>query len=99
MKAALLTAVQLQPAVAVTLTVPVPPVAGALALVGLIEKVQVPPQSAGTFVAAVWVVPSFPTAETPIPWRAKTAQIAQRFAPPFKFWSACRIPSRALRND
>ena len=53
MNEALLTAVQLQPALVVTLTLPVPPAAGWLALVGLIEKLQVPPQSAGTSVAAV----------------------------------------------
>src|ERR1044072_4616559 len=99
MKLELLTAVQLQPAVAVTVTVPVPPVAGDEALVGLMEKVQVPPQSPGTFEAAVCVVPSLPTAETPIPWRAKTVQMAQRLALAFKFWSACRMPSRAFRYD
>src|SRR5215213_5105855 len=67
MKEALLAAVQAQPALVVTLTLPVPPPEGWLELVGLIEKVQVPPQSDGTFVAAVCVVPSLPTAETPIP--------------------------------
>ena len=67
MNVALLTADQLQPAVAVTVTVPVPPVEGEEALVGLMEKVQVPPQSPGTSLAAVCVVPSLPTAETPIP--------------------------------
>ncbi len=49
----LLTAVQLQPAVVVTVTLADPPAAAKLALVGLIEKEQVPPQSAGTSVAAV----------------------------------------------
>ena len=63
----LLTAVQLQPAVVVTDTLAVPPDAVKLALVGLIEKEQVPPQSAGTSVAATCVVPSLPTADTPIP--------------------------------
>src|SRR5215212_10860022 len=99
MKAELLTAVQLQLPLAVTVTVPLLPVEGDEALVGLIEKVQVPPQSAGMFVAAVCVVPSLPTAETPIPWRAKTVQMTQRLAPPFRFWSACRMPSRAFRNE
>jgi len=67
----------------------VPPAAAAEALVGLMENEHVPPpQSVGTFVAAVCVVPSLPTAETPMPWRAKTVQMAQRFTPPFRFWSA-----------
>ena len=66
-KDALLTAVHAQPAPAVTVTLPVPPAAAKLALVGLIEKVQVPPQSDGTSLAAVCVVPSLPTADTPIP--------------------------------
>ena len=48
----LLAAVQLQPAAVVTVTLAVPPAAAKLALVGLIEKEQVPPQSAGTSVAA-----------------------------------------------
>src|SRR5215213_5100439 len=99
MNVALLVADQVQPALVVTLTLPVPPPAGWLELVGLIEKVQEPPQSDGMFVAAVCVVPSLPTAETPIPWRAKTVQMAQRLAPPFRFWSACRMPSRAFRNE
>jgi hypothetical protein len=63
----LLTADRAQPAPVVTVTLPVPPVAAKLALVGLIEKVHVPPQSVGTLVAAVCVVPSLPTAETPMP--------------------------------
>src|SRR5215213_7995129 len=99
MNEALLTADQLQPAVVVTLTVPEPPAAATEALVGLMENEHVPPQSVGRLVAAVCVVPSLPTAETPIPWRAKTVQMAQRLAPPFKFWSAWRMPSRALRNE
>jgi hypothetical protein len=49
----LLAAVQLQPACVVTVTLCDPPAAAKLALVGLIEKEQVPPQSAGTLVAAV----------------------------------------------
>ena len=49
----LLAAVQLQPAVVVTVTLADPPAAAKLALVGLIEKEQAPPQSAGTSVAAV----------------------------------------------
>jgi hypothetical protein len=40
MNALLLTAVQLQPACVVTVTLPVPPAAAKLALVGLIEKEQ-----------------------------------------------------------
>ena len=48
----LLTAVQLQPALVVTVTLADPPAAAKLALVGLIEKEQVPPQSAGRSVAA-----------------------------------------------
>jgi len=50
MNALLLTAVQLQPACVVTVTLPVPPSAGKLALVGLIEKEQVglPPASCDT---------------------------------------------------
>ena len=48
----LLAAVQLQPAPVVTVTVADPPAAAKLALVGLIEKEQVPPQSEGTLVAA-----------------------------------------------
>ena len=63
----LLAAVQLQPADVVTVTLADPPAAAKLALVGLIEKEQVPPQSAGKFVAAVCVVPSLPTADTPMP--------------------------------
>ena len=43
MNALLLTAVQLQPGCVVTVTLPVPPAATKLALVGLMEKVQVPP--------------------------------------------------------
>ena len=46
-------AVQLQPAVVLTVTLADPPAAAKLALVGLIEKEQVPPQSAGTSVAAI----------------------------------------------
>ena len=42
MNALLLTAVQLQPACVVTVTLPVPPSDGKLALVGLMEKEQVP---------------------------------------------------------
>ena len=49
----LLTAVQLQPALVLTVTLADPPAAAKLALVGLIEKEQVPPQSAGTSVAAI----------------------------------------------
>ena len=41
MNALLLTAVQLQPACVVTVTVPVPPSAGKLLLVGVIENAQV----------------------------------------------------------
>ena len=63
----LLAAVQLQPALVVTVTLPDPPAAAKLALVGLIENEQVPPQSAGTSVAATCVVPSLPTADTPMP--------------------------------
>ena len=63
----LLTAVQLHPVDVVTLTLPVPPAAAKLAVVGLIEKEQVPPHSAGRFVAATCVVPSLPTADTPMP--------------------------------
>ena len=48
----LLAAVQLQPAAVVTVTVADPPAAAKLALVGLIEKEHVPPQSPGTSVAA-----------------------------------------------
>ena len=40
----LFTAVQLQPAAAVTVTLPDPPAAAKFALVGLIEKEQVPPR-------------------------------------------------------
>ena len=40
MNALLLTAVQLQPAAVVTVTLPVPPAAAKLALVGLMEKEQ-----------------------------------------------------------
>src|SRR5919107_3026339 len=99
MNAELLNADHLQPAVAVAGTGPEPPAAATEALVGLMENEQVPPQSPGTFVAAVCVVPSLPTAETPMPWRAKTAQMAQRFAPPLRFESAWRMPSRAFRNE
>ena len=63
----LLVAVQLQPALVVTATLADPPAAAKLALVGLIENEQVPPQSAGTSVAATCVVPSLPTADTPMP--------------------------------
>ena len=63
----LLTAVQLQPACVVTVTHADPPAAPKPALVGLIEKEQAPAQSAGTLVAAVCVVPSLPTADTPMP--------------------------------
>ena len=42
MNALLLTAVQLQPACVVTVTLPVPPAASKLALIGLMEKEQVP---------------------------------------------------------
>ncbi len=49
MNALLLAAVQLQPACVVTVTLPVPPAAAKLALVGLIEKEQgVVPASCNT---------------------------------------------------
>ena len=67
MNVALLTAVHAQPAPAVTLTLAEPPPAAKLALVGLIENVHVPPHSDGKSVAAMCVVPSLPTAETPMP--------------------------------
>jgi hypothetical protein len=88
MKELLLTAVQLQAALAVTATLADPPPATKLKPVGLIDAVEhgsPPLHSAGTSVAAMCVVPSLPTADTPIPWRAKTVQIAQRLAPPFMF--------------
>src|SRR6185503_8611648 len=58
-----------------------------------------PAQSAGISVAALWVVPLLPVADAPIPWRAKTVHILHLFAPAFRLWSACRMPSRASRKE
>ena len=64
---ALLAAAQAQPADVAMPKDPLPPADAKLWLLGLRVYVQPPPQLAGVSVAAMWVVPSLPTADTPMP--------------------------------